>query len=31
MALFDGLALLGLIGAVTQLFKEKTEKKQPVA
>lgn len=29
MALFDGLALLGLIGAAKQLFTEATEKKQP--
>ena len=27
--MFNGLAFLGLIGAVTQLFKEATEKKQP--
>lgn len=30
MALFDGLTILGLIGAAKQLFKEATEKKQPV-
>lgn len=29
MALFDGLALLGLIGAVTQIWKEKTEPTVP--